>query len=181
MNARNLILSERQLVECCIQGQKDMQEHLYTKYKSKMFSVCQLYASNRSDAEDMLQEGFLRVFANLSQFRFEGSFEGWMRRIFVATSIDALRKKKMRKSLPLLEVQVSDYHLDGFERLHLSDMIRLIQSLPDKYRIVFNLFEMEGYSHKEISEFLEIPEGTSKSQLARAKDKLKKSMGLLQE
>lgn len=150
-----------------------MQDLLYRKYRPKMFSVCQLYASNKSDAEDMLQDGFLRVYSNLEKFRCEGSFEGWMRRIFVASSIDFLRKRKIRYCLPLIEAQDHDYHVTGLEKLQASEIIQIIQSLPDKYRIVFNLYELEGYSHKEISDILEIPEGTCKSQLARAKQKLR--------
>ena len=170
------MISEKALVESCIKGNKKMQEQLYKIYKSKMFSICLRYATNTTDAEDMLQDGFMKAFSALKNFRFEGSFEGWLRRIFVASSVEFIRKAKIRRPLPLHEVPDHDYSISGLEKLQASEIIQLIQSLPDKYRIVFNLFELEGYSHKEISHFLEIPEGTSKSQLARAKRKLREAL-----
>ena len=173
MKTEKYLIPEKELVQHCIKGNKRMQDLLYRKYRTRMFSVCQLYASNKFDAEDMLQDGFLRVYSNLNRFRFEGSFEGWMRRIFVASSIDFIRKRKIRYCLPLMDVSDHDYHINGLEKLQASEIVQIIQSLPDKYRIVFNLYELEGYSHKEISYILEIPEGTSKSQLARSKQKLK--------
>lgn len=143
-----------------------------------MYAVCLRYAGNAEDAQDLLQEGFIKVYRNLHRFRAEGSFEGWIRRVFVNSSIEHFRKKSLQLS------KVSDKEEDTIENADTSaldnlaerDIIALIQELSPGYRTVFNLYVVEGYSHKEIADLLGISEGTSKSQLARARSILQKKV-----
>jgi RNA polymerase sigma factor (sigma-70 family) len=147
-----------------------MQETLYRMYSPKMFGVCLRYSGHQEDAQDILQEGFIKVFRNLEKFRREGSFEGWMRRIFVNTAIEHYRKSI--NLYPVSESQennVEDKEWNAFDKLALKDLVKLIQTLSPGYRTVFNLYVVEGYTHREIAEMMGISEGTSKSQLARAK------------
>lgn len=154
-----------------------MQEILYHKYSSKMYGVCLRYSGNSDDANDLLQEGFIKVFKNLGKFRGEGSFEGWIRRIFVNTSIEHFRKKvKLYNVTEVQENTVEDQDLTALDTLAEKDIIVLVNELSPGYKTVFNMHVIEGYSHKEIAEMLGITEGTSKSQLARAKGVLKKSL-----
>jgi RNA polymerase sigma-70 factor (ECF subfamily) len=139
-------------------------------YSPKMFGVCLRYSGHQEDAQDILQEGFIKVFRNLEKFRREGSFEGWMRRIFVNTAIEHYRKSI--NLYPVSESQennVEDKEWNAFDKLALKDLVKLIQTLSPGYRTVFNLYVVEGYTHREIAEMMGISEGTSKSQLARAK------------
>ncbi|MCO6496120.1 MAG: RNA polymerase sigma factor [Chitinophagaceae bacterium] len=148
---------------------------LYDRFASKMYGVCLRYAGNTNDANDILQEGFIRVFTNLSKFRGEGSFEGWIRRIFVNTCIEHYRKKA--KSYNISEAHentAEDTNLDALDMLAAKDIVKLVNELSPGYKTVFNLHVVEGYNHKEIADMLGISEGTSKSQLARAKALLKK-------
>jgi len=147
-----------------------------------MYAVCLRYAGNADDAQDILQDGFVKVFRNLDRFRGEGSFEGWIRRILVNTAIEHLRRKtylqpmgeKEERTLPLHEKTALD-------TLSEKDILALIQQLSPGYRTVFNMYVIEGYTHKEIGEILGISEGTSKSQLARARvilqDMVQKHLG----
>ncbi|MEO6220293.1 MAG: sigma-70 family RNA polymerase sigma factor [Ginsengibacter sp.] len=175
--ASNHTLSETDLIQGCINGNRQMQEHLYQKYSSKMYGVCLRYSGNMEDANDLLQEGFIKVFKNLNKFRGEGSFEGWIRRIFVNTSIEHFRKKiKLYNVTEVHENTNQDYDLTILDTLAEKDIIILVNELSPGYKAVFNMHVIEGYSHKEIADVLGITEGTSKSQLARAKGVLKKSL-----
>lgn len=168
-------LTESDLVTGCLKGNPGMQKELYNRYASKMYGVCLRYTGNPNDADDIFQEGFIKVYGNLQKFRGEGSFEGWVRRIFINTCIEHFRKKV--KSYNISEVHentVEDGYMDVLDTMATKDIIRLVNELPPGYKTVFNLFVVEGYSHKEIGELLGITEGTSKSQLARAKSALKK-------
>lgn len=139
-----------------------------------MYGVCLRYAGNTEDANDILQEGFIKVFNNLNKFRGEGSFEGWIRRIFVNTAIEHYRKRvKLFQVTEAQENTVTDTSLDALDNLAEKDLVQLIQKLSPGYKAVFNLHVVEGFSHKEIAAMLGITEGTSKSQLARAKGVLK--------
>ncbi|HEV8083287.1 MAG TPA: RNA polymerase sigma factor [Chitinophagaceae bacterium] len=154
-----------------------MQELLYQKYSSKMYGVCLRYSGNIEDANDLLQEGFIKIFKNLIKFRGEGSFEGWIRRIFVNTSIEHFRKKvKLYNVTEVQENTIEDDDLNILDTLAEKDIISLVNELSPGYKTVFNMHVIEGYSHKEIADILGINEGTSKSQLARAKGVLKKSV-----
>lgn len=152
-----------------------MQEELYKRFSAKMFAVCLRYSNNNETAQDLLQDGFIKIFKNLHRFRGEGSFEGWIRRIFVNTSIEHYRKKSnLFSTSEREEVLAEDSSLNALDKLAEKDIIKLVQELSPGYRTVFNLYAIEGYSHKEIGNMLNISEGTSKSQLARAKGILKK-------
>jgi RNA polymerase sigma factor (sigma-70 family) len=171
----NHIPSEIDLIQGCINGDSQMQQILYDKFSPKMYGVCLRYAGNEDDASDILQEGFIKVFKNLSKFRGEGSFEGWIRRIFVNTSIEHFRKKvKLYNVTEVQENTIEDTNLDALDMLAAKDIINIINELSPGYKAVFNMHVIEGYSHQEIADIMGITEGTSKSQLARAKGVLKK-------
>lgn len=170
------------IIQAAIAGKRIAQEALYSHFSSKMFGICLRYASDYHSAEDILQEGFVKVFKNLDRFRGEGSFEGWMKRIFINTSIEFYRKSVNRRNT----VEIDSIYDQGFDSLALDklaakDLIGLIQKLPNGYRTIFNLYAIEGYTHKEIGNMLGISEGTSKSQLARARESLKKMIDNLNE
>ena len=155
-----------------------MQEELYNRFAPKMYAVCLRYANNTDDAQDLLQEGFIKVYKNLHRFRAEGSFEGWIRRVFVNSSIEHFRKKSIQLATvsDKEENTIENSDISALDTMAEKDIIRLIQELSPGYRTVFNLYVVEGYSHKEIGEKLGISEGTSKSQLARAKEILQKKV-----
>lgn len=136
-----------------------------------MFGICCRYAANRDIAQDMLQDGFITVFTKIGSFRGEGSFEGWLRRIFVNTALGYLRKNNVLDNSEMVEdVKLFDTRESAIiEKMEAQEIMRYISLLPDGYRVVLNMFAIEGYSHKEISEQLGISEGTSRSQYARAK------------
>lgn len=152
-----------------------MQEILYHRFASKMYAVCLRYCKDAEDAQDLLQDGFVKIFKNLEKFRGEGSFEGWIRRIFVNTSIEHFRKAIKNQSVTdSQELVIEDPSWNALDNLAGKDIIKMIQELSPGYRQVFNMYVIEGYSHKDIGDILGISEGTSKSQLARAKGILKK-------
>lgn len=161
---------ETELINGCRRQERRFQEALYKLYASKMYAVCLRYADNSHYAEDILQEGFIKVFNNISKFREEGSFEGWIRRIMVNTAIEFIRKTAAyAKELVIEKVWNIKDDFDVIDKLCADDLMKIIQSLPAGYRTVFNLYAIEGYTHKDISVMLGISEGTSKSQLARAR------------
>jgi RNA polymerase sigma-70 factor (ECF subfamily) len=169
--------TEEQIIAGCISGERKYQEILYHTYSSKMFSVCLRYANEYAGAEDLLQDGFIKVFNNIQKFRSEGSFEGWIRRIFVNNSIEYFRKKANMYVVQETEALTYEYYDDNaVQKLMKEDLMKIIQSLSVGYRTIFNLYAIEGYSHKEIAEMLNITEGTSKSQLARARYLLQKKI-----
>lgn len=174
---RNHTLSESDLIQGCIDGNRQFQEILYKQFSPKMYAVCLRYSGNTEDANDLLQEGFIKIFKNLGKFRADGSFEGWMRRIFVNTSIEHFRKKvKLYNVTEVQENTIEDIEFNVLDSMAEKDIILLVNELAPGYKAVFNMHVIEGYSHKEIAEILGITEGTSKSQLARAKGVLKKSL-----
>ena len=171
----NHIPSESDLIKGCIEGDPQMQGLLYQRFSSMMYGVCLRYSDNTEDANDVLQEGFIKVYKNLAKFRSEGSFEGWVRRIFINTSIEHYRKKvKFYNVSEVQENTVEDTDLSALDSLATKDIMNIINELSPGYKQVFNMHVIEGYSHKEIADLMGITEGTSKSQLARAKGVLKK-------
>ena len=164
------MISESDLVEGCRQGDRKLQKELYERFAPKMFGVCLRYAGATEEAEDILQEGFVKVFNKINSFRGEGSFEGWIRRIIVNTAIEHFRRKTYLQPVTEREEETveSDY-LSVLDSLAEKDIIGLVQQLSPGYRSVFNMYVVEGYTHKQIGELLGISEGTSKSQLSRAK------------
>ena len=162
--------NEADLIEGCIRGDRKMQKELYERFAPKMFGVCMRYASSNEEAEDILQEGFIKVFKKIGSYRNEGSFEGWIRRIFVNTAIEHFRRKTHQQPITEKEEStVEGKYLSVLDALAEKDIVQLIQQLSPGYRTVFNMYVIEGYSHKQIAEELDISEGTSKSQLSRAK------------
>ena len=175
-------MTDHELIAGCLRQDRTCQEALYKRFHGKMLGVTMRYARDRDEARDMLQEGFIKVFTSISNFSGKGSFEGWVRRIVVNTSIDHLRKNK-HEYMIVSSVHSRDGDLpdavdeaDENELLQLSEeqLIACIQQLSPAYRAVFNLYVMENLPHKEISERLGISEGTSKSNLAKARYQLKK-------
>jgi RNA polymerase sigma factor (sigma-70 family) len=153
------------------------QKELYETFKSKMFGICLRYAGNYDDAQDILQDGFLKVFEKIDQFGFKGAFEGWLRRIMVNTALERFRTnyRVININDNLKEIdheQQGDFTSDIDAR----ELVKFVQELSPKYRMVFNLYAIEGYSHKEIGEMLGIAEGTSKSNLSRARDILQEKV-----
>lgn len=167
---RNQNISENDLIVGCLAGNRRMQEELYRRFSPRMYAVCLRYAGNAEEAEDILQEGFIKVFKKLDSFRREGSFEGWIRRVFVNTAIEHFRRK--RYLMPVTEKEentIEGKYLSVLDDLAARDIMALVQELSPGYRTVFNMYVVEGYTHKEIADMLGISEGTSKSQLSRAK------------
>lgn len=144
-------------------------------FSSKMYGVCLQYCKDQTDAEDCLQEGFIKVFTNIKKYRFEGSFEGWVRRIMVHTTIESFRKKKPETSFDdIVLVKLEDETVDeDAGEISQEEVFEIVKELPPKYRMVFNLYAMDGLSHKEISEIMDISVGTSKSNLSRARKWIK--------
>lgn len=175
-------LSERELVERCTADERQYQELLYRKYAGDMYKVCLMYANNKPDAADILQESFIKVFKNIHRFRFEGSLRGWIRRTVVHTAINAYNKKQRDTQvvIPMAESGDVDASIDSIVgQLEANDIIKLVNSLPQKARQVLKLYAIEGYKHKEIAALLGITEGTSKSQFSRAKKMLQTSIDTL--
>ncbi len=174
------MLSVTQLEEIiykCREENNGAQTALYRLFSSKMYGVCLRYARDSSEAEDILQEGFLRVFTKIRQFEFKGSFEGWMRRIMVNTALEKFRKND--RLYPVEEMSIyeaTNWVDETISSITADDLLRIIQELPPRYRMVFNLYAIEGYSHLEIGEMMNISEGTSKSNLSRARIILQKSV-----
>lgn len=164
-------MTEEVLLKGCLNNDAVAQRELYNKYSSKMLAVCYRYAHNREDAEDMLQEGFIKVFLQIHTFENRGAFEGWIRRIIVHTCINILKKnKKFNESVDIIHatgVQVREESIPAI--IQAKQVVECIRMLPIGYRTVLNLYAVEGYSHREISVMLDIEESTSRSQYTRAK------------
>lgn len=162
-----------QIIRDCQNNKRKSQQLLYEMFASKMFGVCLRYCKNRTEAEDCLQEGFIKVFSKIHLFGFKGSFEGWVRRIIVNTVIEYFRKRQpeiLVDEFPLIKEEEEEVYIPVVKENELMDMI---QELPPKYRVVFNMYAIEGYTHKEIAEETGVSVGTSKSNLSRARQWLK--------
>ena len=171
---------ENALIRKCIDWDRNAQNTLYKMFASKMFAVCMRYSSSREEAEDTMQEGFMKVFENIKKFRSEGSLEGWIRKIMVNAALQKFRASKQEKnSVSLNEHENNLPHYsdeDVLSRLGIKELIAMIQNLSPSYRMVFNLFVFEGMKHKEIASHLGISEGTSKSNLSDAKTILQRAV-----
>jgi RNA polymerase sigma-70 factor (ECF subfamily) len=165
-------LDLKQLINDCKNNNRKAQEQLYRLYSSKLFAVCLKYSRNYAEAQDHLQDGFLIIFNKIDQFSFKGSFDGWLKRIMINNVLQQYRNQTF---LSLVNEDVEDdceIELDD-ESISLEYLLKIIQELPDRYRLVFNLYVLDGFSHQEIAEMLTINIGTSKSNLARARMILK--------
>jgi len=174
----NQSISDNDLIEGCIKGDRKMQRELYNRFAPKMYGVCLRYAANAEEAEDILQEGFIMVFKKISSFRGEGSFEGWIRRIIVHTCINILKKnKKFNESVDLIHANSLHMREDAIPSIiQAKQVIECIRLLPIGYRTVLNLYAIEGFSHREIGTMLDIEESTSRSQYTRAKAMLEEML-----
>lgn len=166
------MLNETELIEECRKGNRTSQKVMYNHYCRKMMAVCMRYSKSSAEAEDILQEAFIKIFHGIKDFRQESKLETWMTRIMVNTALNAQRKKLyLYPMVDVEEINLPDEEM-SISGMHYTQLLELIQSLPQGCQMVFNLFAIEGYSHKEVAEMLGITEGTSKSQFARAKSLL---------
>lgn len=168
-----------QLIQDCQKNSIRAQEQLYKLLAPKLFSACLKYSRNRADAEDNLQDGFLLIFQKIGQFQFKGSFEGWAKRVMINNVLQRYRSEGVFELVSENIPDVPDVEIES-ESISMDYLISIIQELPDRYRMVFNLYVIDGYSHKEIAEMLSITDGTSKSNLARARMILKEKIEALQ-
>jgi RNA polymerase sigma-70 factor (ECF subfamily) len=177
------MIPDPKLIEGCLQGKRKAYALLYKRYAAIMLGVCLRYGRNLVEAEDVLQEGFIKVFTNLDKFRQEGSLEGWIRRIMVNTAVDHYNKQAKEGFLVSMEGMRESYSSGEtgeeeenipVEDLTEDDLMKMIQNLPDGYRLVFNMYAIEGYSHQEIADKLNISVNTSKTQLFKARRMLRK-------
>src|SRR5690554_127878 len=181
MFIRRNFTTEAEVIKGCIKGDRKAQQHLYDQYSGKFLAICLRYIKDRDVAEDVMIEGFMKIFGNLSKFEEKGSFEGWMKKLMIREALMALRKNKNW----LLEVALdasegTPGHHYEIKDMETADLMNMIYELPLGYRTVFNLYAIEGYAHAEINELLGISENTSKSQLSRARGLLKQKLALQQ-
>lgn len=165
------------IIKGCIEGKNASREMLYKQFSSKLWPVCLRYASSYDEAKDILQDGFIKIFEKISQYEGRGHFEGWMRKVIVNTALAEFRKKRyltVDTNHPLAQQEETSDHIE-FD-LSADELMEMIRKLPPQYKLVFNLYAIEGYSHKEIAEMLNISEGTSKSNLSRARDILQRKI-----
>lgn len=168
------------IIKGCLSGDRRDQELLYRRHASKLYAVCLQYSGNDEEARDILQEGFIKIFENLHHYKHEGSFEGWMRRITVNTALERFRSRHNLyrvDDIETIQEPEADPDNQDYAGLEAADLIGIIRELPPKYRMVFNLYAIEGYSHKEISSMMNISEGTSKSNLSRSRNILQRRVG----
>jgi len=174
-------MSETDLIKGCLNEDRVAQKELYKTYASKMMVVCMRYAKDTMEAEDILQEGFIKVFDNIKYFKNMGSFEGWIRKIMANTALNRIRKNTIyfeEINDISIDVSVNDHLIEKFSE---KDILSLICSMPQGYKQVFNMFAIEGFSHKEISEQLGFEEATSRSQFAKAKKYLQQKLTVLEK
>lgn len=172
-------MDEKELVEKCLGNDKSAQKLLYDTYSSQMMGLCMRYANSREEGEDILIEGFTKIFSNLQNFRFDCSLGTWMRRILVNTAISHFRMHhKHHNTLPLenAESELRGTHEMPSDHIQEKELLALIQRMPETYRVIFNLAVIEGYSHQEIGAMLDIQKSTSRSQLTRARNWLKERL-----
>jgi RNA polymerase sigma factor (sigma-70 family) len=167
-----LIISES------MKGNAKMQELLYLQFAPVMYKQCLRYAKSKADAEDLLQEGFIKIFSNLDKFRGEGSFEGWLKKIMFRTAVSHFRStvKKTHNHQTELSPYIEDSETDIFDTLAQKDIVKIVTKLPSGYRTVFTMFVIEGYNHREIAGILGCTEGSSKSQLSRSRTQLREML-----
>ena len=171
-------MSTEELITRCQDNDRQAQELLYRQYSSVLYGMCLKYAPNQMEAEDNLQDAFITIFQRIAQYQGKGSFEGWMKRIAINTVLQKYRQKRLY-DLPaddLIEEKLDEDLDDGSATLPLPFLLSIIQELPERYRLVFNLYVLDGHTHKEIAELLGISDGTSKSNLARARQLLQQKI-----
>ncbi len=183
MKLPNQNMTEEELVRGCVEGKPLFQQALYKRFAGMMKGVCMRYSDTIEEAEDILQDGFIKVFMNLKNFRQDGSLEGWVRRIMVNTALNHYRanqKSAHHANIDEIGEFVPDVRIDNYDKLNTRVLLKMIEELPTGYRIVFNMFEIEGYSHKDIANVLNVSINTSKSQLLKARRALQIKINELQ-
>jgi len=183
MHIKGIVISQvenlklQEIIDGCIEGKRKHQYKFYNLFSSKMMGVCMRYAKGQAEAEDILQDGFVKVFTNLHKFQPYGSFEGWVRRIFVNTAIEYYRQRR-KFLINDIEIENQEFEFSDnvVDKMAAEEILVLIKEMPGGYRMVFNMYAIEGYSHKEIAEEMGISIGTSKSQYSRARSYLQKKM-----
>ena len=167
-------MMEKQLIEGCKRGDRKAQKELYEMYSRKMMGVCLRYIGDRETARDLLQDGFIKVFTSIDSYSGNGSFEGWIRKIFVNCALEYLRKSDVLREAVGFDLSIDQIGFDDLiiSEISASELLKLVQDLPNSLRAVFNLFAIEGYSHKEVAKMMDISESTSRSQYVRAKQLL---------
>ncbi len=165
-------MNTEEIIYRCQQNERRAQNELFQHYAPLMYSICLRYMKNRTDAEDVMVQGFFRVFDKINTYKSEGSFEGWMKRIIVNECLMTLRKRKSMGMTVVIDDVQNDISIPWMDDLGYDELIALLDELPDGYRTVFNLYAIEGYKHREIAELLDISINTSKSQLILARRKL---------
>lgn len=179
------LLAQKEIIRQCLNNERQAQFKLYEKYSPALFGVCLRYAKNSTDAEDILQEGFIKVFRYLKDFGGRGSFEGWLRKIMVNSALNFYKRKNLiSKGVDPETVQyyvATENDVNAVAKMNHEELLNIIKNLPDGYRTVFNLNVIEGYSHKEIGSLMQISVNTSKSQLSRARKSLKRTISELFE
>lgn len=167
-------LTQQEIVEGCLKGDRSCQSMLYYQTSKQMLALCQRYFKDNVMAEDIMQEGYLKVFTCMESFRGDGSLTSWIRRIMVTACLSEIRKQKLDFDDDVIIENSQEHSYDSIDgNIGARELLKMIQSLPDGYRTVFNLYAIEGYSHQEIGDLLGISAGTSKSQLSRARQLLK--------
>ena len=172
-------MTEDELIRGCIKEEAICQKEVFHRYAGRMLGVCNRYAQNSADAEDILQDAFIKVFEKIHQFKFEGSFEGWIRRIMVNTALKKYSLRRYEKEVSGYEIRDRDesgIEPSAYSHLTQKELLDLINNLPEGYRLIFNLYVIEGYQHDEIAEMLGIQPGTSRSQLVKARNMLQKQI-----
>ncbi|MFT5616819.1 MAG: RNA polymerase sigma factor (sigma-70 family) [Arenicella sp.] len=171
-------MTDKEIIKGCGKGNKVAQESLYTLFANRMMGLCRRYSQNREEAEDIFQDGFVKVFGGISKLSSSEKLEPWLKRVFVNTAITYYHKnKKHHNHFDSEELDLSQSHaLDAIEHLSQQELLVFVNELPEGYRMVFNLYVMEGFKHNEIAKVLDISTGTSKSQLSKAKAMLKKKL-----
>ncbi len=177
-------MRDEELIRGCIREDESSQRELFHRYAGKMLGVCQRYARNSMDAEDIVQDAFIKVFDKIKQFKSEGSFEGWIRKIVVNTALKkytVIRYDKEVSGFEITDRNENATEATAFSHLNEKDLLMLINNLPDGYRLIFNLYVIEGYQHEEIADMLGIQPGTSRSQLVKARNMLKNKIMQMQK
>lgn len=177
-------MTEDELIRGCLRDDNSCQKEIFHRFAGRMLGVCNRYARNSADAEDILQDAFIKVFDKIYQFKFEGSFEGWIRRIVVNTALKKYSLRRYEKEVVGYEINdrnESSMEPSAYAHLTEKELLDLINGLPDGYRLIFNLYVIEGYQHDEIADMLGIQSGTSRSQLVKARNMLQKQILQLQK
>ncbi len=170
-------MDSEKIIQGCLRGDRISQKQLFDRYSGKMLAVCMRYARHRMEAEDLLQDGFIKVFTNLNQYKWEGPFEQWVRKIMINNAIKNCNKKSFQNEYNAGDdLPDSVEEPEAIDQMAESELLKMINELPEGYRLVFNLYAIEGFSHKEISESLQIEESTSRSQLVKARKALQEKL-----